>query len=96
MKAFMAALDSMGQDPLQIGLLEPTPGIVNKFFNDSTGIGPDGEGDERGPWNEGDGVELVESPMKMEAQVSQDQILGEIHAATGKKARTHNKISLKG
>src|SRR5436853_7256668 len=31
MKAFMAALESMGKDPLQVGEIAPTPGVVNKF-----------------------------------------------------------------
>src|SRR5678815_5597030 len=64
MKAFMAALDSMGKDPLEIGEIPPTPGIVNKFFNDSTGQGDEGESDERGPWNDGDGLQFVEGPAK--------------------------------
>src|SRR6187401_2140441 len=42
MKAFMAALDSMGKDPLEIGKIPPTPGLVDQFFNDSTGEGDDG------------------------------------------------------
>src|SRR5215831_232308 len=37
MKAFMAALESMGKDPLEIGKIEPTPDLVNKYFNDSSG-----------------------------------------------------------
>src|SRR3954470_19909080 len=41
MKAFMAALESMGKDPLQVGNLKPSPGIVDQFFNDSTGEGED-------------------------------------------------------
>jgi Mn-containing catalase len=62
MKAFMAALDSMGKDPLEIGKIPPTPGLVDQFFNDSTGEGDDGEIDARGPWNKGDGWEFVEAP----------------------------------
>jgi Mn-containing catalase len=62
MKAFMAALDSMGKDPLSIGKIPPTPGIVDEFYNDSTGEGDDGEIDARGPWNEGDGWKFVEAP----------------------------------
>jgi Mn-containing catalase len=31
MKAFMAALESMGKDPLEVGLTPPTPGLVDKF-----------------------------------------------------------------
>jgi Mn-containing catalase len=37
---------------VEIGQLPPTPNIVNKFFNDSTGEGDNGEKDFRGPWNE--------------------------------------------
>ena len=48
MKAFMAALDSMGKDPLAIGKIPPTPGLVDQFYNDSTGEGDDGEIDARG------------------------------------------------
>ena len=62
MKAFMAALDSMGKDPLSIGKLPPTPGIVDEFYNDSTGEGDDGEIDARGPWNEGGDWTFVEAP----------------------------------
>ena len=62
MKAFMAALDSMGKDPLSIGKIPPTPGIVDEFYNDSTGEGDDGEIDARGPWNEGDDWKFVEAP----------------------------------
>jgi Mn-containing catalase len=37
MKAFMAALDSMGKDPLEIGEIPPTEGLVDMYFNESTG-----------------------------------------------------------
>lgn len=83
MKAFMAALDSMGLDPLQIGHLEPTPSTVRKYFNDSTGIGDYGETDCRGPWNEGEDIEFVEAPAKLEAQVTQHQVTREINRAAG-------------
>jgi Mn-containing catalase len=83
MKAFMAALDSMGLDPLQIGDLEPTPSTVRKYFNDSTGIGDYGETDLRGPWNEGADIEFVEAPAKLEAQVTQQQVAREINRAAG-------------
>jgi Mn-containing catalase len=62
MKAFMAALDSLGKDPLSIGQIPPTPDLVNQYFNDSTGVGDDGEADARGPWNQGNGWEYVEAP----------------------------------
>lgn len=45
MKVFMAALEIMGKDPLDIGLNAPTPGLVNQYFNDSTGENEDGDKD---------------------------------------------------
>ena len=62
MKAFTAALESMGKPRFSIGRLPPTPGLVDQFFNDSTGTGEDGEIDARGPWNQGQDVEMVQSP----------------------------------
>ena len=62
MKAFSAALESMQKPRFMIGKIPPTPGLVDQFFNTSTGDGEDGEIDARGPWNEGDGLELVEAP----------------------------------
>lgn len=62
MKAFTLALESMGKPFLSIGKLPPTPGIVNQYFNDSTGIGDRGEPDARGPWNQGNGWEYIEAP----------------------------------
>ena len=58
MKAFTAALESMGKPRFSIGKIPPTPGLVDQFFNDSTGEGEDGEIDARGPWNEGEDLEL--------------------------------------
>ncbi len=82
LRAFMAALDSMGKDPLEIGLIPPTPDLVNKFFNDSTGVGDQGEKDFRGPWNEAPEIEYVEAPAKMEAQVTQAEVTREIKSAS--------------
>ena len=62
MKAFAAALESMKKPAFSIGKLPPTPGLVNQFFNDSTGKGDEGEIDTRGPWNEGGDWEFVEAP----------------------------------
>src|SRR6201996_239001 len=62
MKAFTAALESMGKPAFSIGTIPPTPGLVDQFFNDSTGIGDRGEIDARGPWNEGGDWELVTAP----------------------------------
>jgi Mn-containing catalase len=62
MKAFSAALESLGKDPFSIGNIPPTPGLVDEYFNDSTGVGDEGESDTRGPWNEGGKWRIVESP----------------------------------
>src|SRR4051812_7168907 len=62
MKAFAAALESMGKPAFSIGKIPPTPGLVNQFFNDSTGQGDEGEIDTRGPWNEGGDWEFMSSP----------------------------------
>ena len=37
MKAFALALDSMSKPAFSVGRIAPTPGLVNQFFNDSTG-----------------------------------------------------------
>ncbi len=62
MKAFTLALETMGKPMLSVGMLPPTPGLVNQYFNDSTGVSDRGEPDARGPWNEGGRWEYVEAP----------------------------------
>jgi Mn-containing catalase len=62
MKAFTAALESLGKDRFSIGQIPPTPGLVDEYFNDSTGTGDEGETDSTGPWNEGDDWKIVEQP----------------------------------
>src|SRR3954468_16659903 len=62
MKAFTAALESLGKPRFSIGQIPPTPILVDQFFNDSTGQGEQGEVDARGPWNEGGDWEFVEAP----------------------------------
>jgi Mn-containing catalase len=60
MKAFTAALESLGKDPFSVGTIPPTLGLVDEYFNDSTGVGDEGEGDARGPWNQGGSWKIVE------------------------------------
>ena len=62
MKAFAAALESLGKPGFTIGQIAPTPRLVNQYFNDSTGQGDHGEIDTRGPWNEGPQWEFIEAP----------------------------------
>jgi Mn-containing catalase len=74
MKAFIQALDSLGKSTLSdgklipgkgalsVGLIDPTPGIVSQYYNDSTGEGDQGEVDTTGPWNSDPDITVVESP----------------------------------
>ena len=61
MKAFSAALESMKKPAFSIGKIAPTPGLVNQFFNDSTGSGDEGEIDTRGNQPERDAHIRTES-----------------------------------
>jgi Mn-containing catalase len=61
MKAFAAALDSLEKPRFSVGQIAPTAGLVNQYFNASTGEGDRGEIDTRGPWNEGGDWELIQS-----------------------------------
>jgi Mn-containing catalase len=62
LKAFTAALESLGKSHFSIGSIPPTPELVRQYFDDSTGTGDRGEANARGPWNQGDGIELVLAP----------------------------------
>lgn len=63
MKAFMQALDGLGKGPLEIGRLAPTPGLVDQFFNDSTGEGENGAGDTTMAWAKNNGFVPVDNPV---------------------------------
>src|SRR4030081_3218041 len=62
MKAFAAALQRQRKRRFGREKIAPTAGLVDQFFNDSTGQGDHGEIDARCPWNEGDQWEFVEAP----------------------------------
>ena len=62
MKAFAAALESLSKPAFSIGRIAPTPGLVDQYFNASTGSGDEGELDARGPWNEGGDWVFTDSP----------------------------------
>src|SRR6188472_944934 len=62
MKAFTAALDSLGKPQFSIGRIPPTPELVDQYFTDSTGTGDRGESDVSGPWNDGGDWEMVTAP----------------------------------
>src|ERR1700754_2934489 len=77
MKAFAAALESMNKPAFSIGKLATTHGVVNQFFNESTGAGDNGEIDTRGPWNEGEDWIFTESPALQSAGASAPSIVTE-------------------
>jgi hypothetical protein len=81
LKAFMAALGSLGKDPLVIGQIPPTSGIVEQFYNDSTGQGDNGDIDARGPWNEGNGVKFIASVAQPIAAATEVEVSREMHNA---------------
>lgn len=53
----------MEKPPFSIGRLAPTPGIVDEYFNASTGDGDEGDTDMRGPWTSQNGLHMVNSQM---------------------------------
>jgi Mn-containing catalase len=78
MKSFQAALDSLEKAPFSIGMLKPTPGIVDEYFNGSTGEGNEGDTDMRGPWTTSHGLHLVESQMNEGRGLSVGDVNGKI------------------
>jgi Mn-containing catalase len=75
MRAFQTALDSMEKPPFSIGRLAPTRGIVDEYFNASTGEGDEGDSDMRGPWMS-DGLHKVDSQIAGGKGLSVDLIDG--------------------
>jgi Mn-containing catalase len=71
MKAFAAALETLNKPRFMIGRIPPTAGLVDQFFNTSTGNGEDGDLDARGPWNDGGDLQMVEAPAFQELASSQ-------------------------
>src|SRR5260370_26599562 len=63
MKSFQAALDSLEKAPFSIGMLKPTPAIVDEYFNSSTGERNEADTDMPVPWTTSHGLHLVESQM---------------------------------
>jgi Mn-containing catalase len=86
MKAFTAALESMGKAPFSIGKIPPTPVLVDQYFNDSTGEGDEGDGDSRGPWNQGGDWQIVEVP-ELKQGVENLKMLQRSDSGRGKKQR---------
>ena len=80
MKAFTAALESMGINRFSIGSIPPTPELVNQYFDDSTGTGDRGEANARGPWNTGGDWQIVDAPAFKELR---SQTKGTRQAANG-------------
>ena len=56
-----SALDPIEKKPFSIGRLQPTPVLVDEYFNASTGDGSEGDTDIRVPWSSSFGLKPVES-----------------------------------
>lgn len=97
MKAFSAALESLGKPAFSIGRIPPSPDLVNQYFNDSTGIGDRGEPDARGPWNTGGQWELVDAPafqqLRSELTGSRTPSEGNGHSGSGNGHQTPRKLA---
>lgn len=88
MKAFTAALESLGKDPFSIGNIPPTPGLVDEYFKDSTGVGDEGETDARGPWNTGGKWKIVESPeLKQGVEGRSEKTVAKNHKPSSEETR---------
>jgi Mn-containing catalase len=73
MKAFAAALESLGKDRFTIGTLPPTVGVVDEYYNDSTGEGQQGK-DGVGDWIGMYGLKVANTP---------EEVLEAVHAGNG-------------
>ena len=58
----VTALAAMEKPPLTIGLIRPSPKIVDQYFNTSTGVGDQGDQDLLAPWNDDTSVERIDAP----------------------------------
>lgn len=63
MRAFSAALETMEKPKFAIGTIAPTPGLVDEFFDDSTGQGDEGEGELDDSIVAAANLEKVDSPI---------------------------------
>jgi Mn-containing catalase len=65
MRAFTAALETMGKPRFSIGTIAPTAGLVDEFFNDSTGIDQEtgGDGSQIANILQAANLEKVDSPV---------------------------------
>jgi Mn-containing catalase len=90
MKAFSAALESLGKPTFSIGMIPPTPQLVNQYFNDSTGTGDRGETDVRGPWNEGGDWEFVNAPAFQDLMSDTEGTRSASSESNGHPSRAHS------
>ena len=89
MKAFSAALESLGKEPFSIGKLPPTPGLVNEYYNDSTGDGANGAPQ----WLKKNGLHVVKSPFSFEGRNSGLSVDGEKTGKTAAPAQRERKTA---
>src|SRR5688500_8268014 len=90
MKAFTAALESMGKPMFSNRRIPTTAGLVDQYFNDSTGTSDRGEPDVLGPWNSGGDWELVNAPAFQELE---SELAGTRASGNGSESNGHSKSS---
>jgi Mn-containing catalase len=64
MRAFTSALESMEKPPFAIGTIQPTPRLVDQYFNASTGESEKAAKPGAEPWNHKSGLHLVGSEVE--------------------------------
>ena len=89
MKAFTAALDSLGTGRFLIGWLPPTSGVVDEYYNDSTGDGANGAPQ----WLKKNGLHVVKSPFSFEGRNSGLSVDGEKTGKTAAPAQRERKTA---
>lgn len=92
MKAFTAALESLGANPFVIGKIDPTPVLVDEYFDDSTGENEMGDRNLKGPWNDSaEGWKVVESPALNAKDLDTEESVKEGHGKSDGPGRAYAK-----
>ncbi|HEX3471179.1 MAG TPA: hypothetical protein VHT28_08340 [Silvibacterium sp.] len=101
----------MEKPPFSVGIIQPTPGLIDEFFNGSTGESQYGEADFHGPWNNRNGLRIVESeiiggsgldvtpirpnPVRSRHRRSTPRLWESTQTASGRNSRTSNEKKAK-
>ncbi len=92
MKAFTAAIESLEKSPFSGGMLKPTPGTVDEYFNASTGKGSEKDQDTHGPWQTSFGLHPVDSELTGGSGLSVGDVKGKIEGKDRGKQDSSQKV----